>query len=121
MKLTDKDKEYILNQFLKNISHISNEEYQKRVWIRGEGPEYDDFDETVCHFFDDGDPILEKYKDYGITQNQYDLLMKFHKSFDEFAENNYHPKEFISNPEWKKIMKLAKEVLEAFNYEKKPA
>ena len=119
MELTKEDKEYILNEFLRNISHISDEEYQRRVWIRGEGPECDDFDETVCHFFDEGEPILERYKDYGITQTQYDLLQKFHDEFDRFSGDNYHPKEFISSLEWKRIREMAKEVLEAFNYHKK--
>ncbi len=67
--LTNEDRKYILNQFLRNIFHISEKEYQKRVWIRGEGPECDDFDETVCHFFDDGSPIIDNYQAYGITDS----------------------------------------------------
>ena len=96
MTLNDADRKYILNEFLKNISHISDEEYQKRIWIRGEGPECDDFDETVCHFFDDGKPILKNYKDYHITENQYNLLIKLYKEFDDFSANNHWPPEFIS-------------------------
>lgn len=119
MNYSDEHKKYILNQFLRNISHISDREYQQRVWIEGRGPECDDFVETVCHFFDDGDPILEKYKDYGITENQYNLLMEFHKNFDEFSGNNHWPPEFISTSEWEKIMDMAKEILKAFNYQKK--
>ena len=59
----------ILANFLETIEGISDKEYQKRVWIRGEGPEVDDFTETVCHFFDDGDPILKKYKEYSSTKS----------------------------------------------------
>ena len=50
--LTEEDKKYILNEFLINISHISNKEYQRRIWIKGEGPECGDFDEAICPFSD---------------------------------------------------------------------
>ena len=118
MKFSEADNEYILNEFLRNVSHISDKEYQKRIWIRGEGPECDDFTETVCHFFDDGNPIIENYKDFGITDSQYILLIKFRDEFREFSRRHDFPQEFIDTPEWAKIMKMAKEVLEAFNYQK---
>ena len=60
----DIDRKQILVSCLETIKDISDKEYQKRVWIRGEGPEVDDFDEAVCDFFGDGDPIIENYKDF---------------------------------------------------------
>lgn len=122
MTFTEERKKYILEQFLSIISCISDKEYQKRVWIKGEGPEVDDFDETSCHFFDDGDPILEKYKDYKIKTEQYRLLVELRNSFSSFVDgpHPYLPEEFIDTPEWARIMNLAKEVLKAFNYTKKP-
>ena len=121
MKLTEEDKKYILNEHLRNISHIASKEYQKRVWVRGEGPEIDDFDETVCHFFDDGDPILKKYKEYNISENQHKLLIQFRKKFEDFVDGDrpYLPEEFIDTPEWELIMNFAKDVLKAFNYQKR--
>jgi hypothetical protein len=118
MQLSDADKKYILNEFLRNISHISDEAYQRRIWILGEGPECDDFDESMCHFFDDGAPILSDYKNFGITDAQYDLLIKLRDQLDHFSQYNYPPQKFIESLEWKKIMMMAKEVLEAFNYQK---
>ena len=114
--IINKDKKYILNEFLINISAISDIEYQKRVWIRCEGPECDDFTETVCYFFDDGDPILKKHKDYGITDKQYDLLIKFRNEFEAFSDKNNWPEDFINTPEWARIMEMAKEILKAFDY-----
>ena len=116
MRITDENKKYILNEFLKNISHISDKEYQERVWIKGDGPECDDFTETVCHFFDDGDPILESYKNYGITDEQYAVLLELRSEFESFSEDNHFPELFIGTPEWTMITNLAKEVLVAFNY-----
>lgn len=116
--LTNEGKKQILISVLEVIKHISNKEYQTRVWIRGEGPEVDDLDETCCSFFGDGDPLLKNYKDFGLTESQYYLLRKFRDKFRSFSNENNHPQEFIDTPEWEKIMNLAKEVLEAFNYQR---
>lgn len=116
------DRKQILASCLEIIAGISDKEYQKRVWIRGEGLEVDDFDETVCNFFQDGNGIIQNYKDFGITDKQYYLLVKFRDEFDAFrrgpALKYYLPQEFIDTPEWGKVTEMAKEVLKAFNYRK---
>ncbi len=120
--LTNEDKKQILESFLETIEGISDKEYQKRIWIRGEGPECDDFNETTCHFFEEGDEILEKYRDFGINNNQHELLINLRDQFDKFVKGprpGYLPQEFIDTAEWTKIMNLAKEVLKAFNYQRK--
>ena len=113
-----KIRKQILDSFLENLKDISDKEYQKRVWIKGHGPECDDFTETVCDFFDLGEYIFDNYKGYPITEQQQKLLDKFRKEFKAFSEKNDFPEEFIETPEWERIMNLAKEVLKAFNYQK---
>ena len=100
------------------MSHISDKDYQIRIWIGGEGPEVDDFDETVCHFFQEGDGIIEKYKDFGLTENQVQLLKNFRNQFEAFSHENDFPEEFIDTPEWARIRNLAKDVLKAFKAHK---
>jgi len=123
MDISREDREQILISVLENIEGISDKEYQRRVWIRGEGPECYDFDEAVCDFFDDGDPVIENYKDFGITESQYYILKKFRDEFEAFCDRPelkyYHPLLFIDTPEWEEITEMAKEVLKAFNYQKK--
>jgi len=116
--LTDNDKIFILNEFLTNIFGISNKEYQKRVWILGEGPECDDFVETVCDFADTWAPISDDYKNFNITESQYYMLKQFQEDFEIFYDDNHWPPDFIDSPEWAKIMEMAKEVLKAFNFQK---
>ncbi len=115
------DRKAILASCLEILEGISDKEYQKRVWIRGEGPEVDDFDETTCNFFQDGNGIIQNYKDFGLTDKQYHLLVNFRDEFDAFchgpALKHYLPQEFIDTPEWARIMDLAKDVLKAFNYQ----
>jgi len=60
----------VVKEFLNNIHRISNKNYQKWIWIEGAGPECHDFDEAVDDFFGDGDPILENYRDYGLSKIQ---------------------------------------------------
>ena len=105
-----------LISFLKIIEGISSKEYQKRVWIEGSGPECDDFDETVNCFFDNGRPILENFKHYDITEDQYSILNFFFNMFEAFSDEHDWPAEFIDTPEWTKITEMAKEVLKAFHW-----
>ena len=63
------NRKQVVETFIKIIEHISDKDYQKRVWIKGKGPEVDDFDETVNFFTEIGDPILKNHQDYKITEN----------------------------------------------------
>ena len=114
MELTDQAKRDILNCVMEEVALISNKERQKKRWIQGEGP---DFDETVCVFLHEGDGVLEKFKDFGITECQYRILKKFRDDFEAFADENDWPPAFIDTPEWTKITLMAKKVLEVFKYQ----
>ena len=116
--LNDEEKKYTFNEYLRHISHIIDKEYQTRVWIRGQGPECQAFDDAVCDFFDIGDPILDNYEEFGITEDQHDLLIKFREEFEKFSEIHSSPQEFIDTPDWEQIMEMAGKVLKAFNYQK---
>lgn len=118
MKLTNKAKRDILDLVLRVVAGIADVEYQKRVWIRGEGPEVDDFDETACHFLHEGDGVLGKYKDFEITETQYRQLKRLREEFKAFSDQHCWPHEFIEAPDWAKIMHSANNVLKAFNYKK---
>jgi hypothetical protein len=116
MKLSKEERENTLNDYIRLISHFQDKDYQTRIWIRGEGPECQGFDDAVCDFFDIGDPILEDYKDFEITEDQYKQLKKLRKKFQAFVDENDLPQEFIDTFDWEKIMEMAKNVLKAFNY-----
>lgn len=95
---------------------LTDKDYQIRAWIKGEAF---DFDETVCRYFDLSDPILEGYKDFELTDDQYFLLKTFSEKFRMFAYENDFPEEFIITPEWNKITEMTKDILRIFNYKKK--
>lgn len=121
MEYDEETKKSILRELLMVLTRFSDKEYQKRVWIRAEGPECDDFDEAANQFFDVADPILEEYKDFQIMENQQNLLMEFRHKLDLFnrGERPYSPEEFIDTREWGEIVEIAKNVLRAFEYDRK--
>jgi len=114
------DRQQILVSCLEIIAGISDKKYQERVWIQAKGPEVDDFDETTCNFFQDGNGIIQNYKEFELTDQQYHLLVEFRDEFEIFcsgpALKYYLPQEFIDTPEWTRITEMAKEVLIAFDY-----
>lgn len=110
------NRKQIMETFMRILDHISDKDYQKRVWIRGEGPEVDDFDETVCHFFQEGDGIIEDCQEFGITREQNQLLKKFRDEFEKFSDNNDFPEKFIDTPEWEKIRETSKKLLKSFSH-----
>lgn len=118
MQLSDKEKKEILEGFIDIFTRISNKEYQKRIWVKGEGAQIDDFDDTVCDFFGECDAILENYKNFGITDHQYELLIKFRDEFRNFSNKRDLQADFLDFPEWGEIIKKAKEILKVFNYHK---
>ena len=65
--LTNDDRKQIVQSFLETIEGISDKKYQIRVWINGQGPEFDDFTETTCHFFEESEGILENPKEFKIN------------------------------------------------------
>jgi hypothetical protein len=108
--------EEILAGVLKDIKNISDKEYQRRIWIRREGPEVDDFVNTCYCFFDFEDLILQNYKAFKVTDIQYRLLKNFRDKLKVFSDEHELPEEFIDTPAWDAIVEMAKEVLKAFNY-----
>lgn len=115
--LTDEGRKKILQSLLETIEYISDKDYQRRAWIRGEPPGTD-FDETVNYFFLNGDGILEKYKDFKITDDQYQILKKFRDRFSAFSDEHSYEPEFIDTPEWNEITEMAQKVLQIFDYQK---
>jgi hypothetical protein len=113
-------RQQILEEFLKNIVRLSDEKYQERVWVRAEGPECNDIDDAVCDFFDDGNPILEKYKEYGITECQYKLLMELYSKLRFFTDtfgvysSVKSTEQLIKLPKWQEIRDISKKVIKSF-------
>ncbi|MES2200077.1 MAG: hypothetical protein V4489_07925 [Chlamydiota bacterium] len=118
--MSEESRKNMLQLVISNIWHVSNKEYQKRVWIGGKGPEGDDFDETSMYILDEGESLLQERKYLDITDHQYNLLKTFWNEYEAFCDKpgleHYLLELFIDTQEWTKITELAKEVIKAFDY-----
>lgn len=85
----------IIEGIIRVIDHISDKNYQRKVWILGVGPELDDFDETVCNFIGPAEDVINHYKDYNLTEFQTQILKRFHNSFVKFSKKNDFPEIFL--------------------------
>ncbi len=111
-------KSKILKSLLDTIRTIADEEYQEQVWIKKLAT-LSDFDETMCHFFDDcsSDDIINYPKKYGITPAQHNKLIKLYNALRTYSDDSAGiESEVMQDPEWHKIRSIAKEVLIEFNY-----
>ncbi len=119
----EEERKYALLDLLSNIYGISDTEYQRRVWIRGEGLECDDYCETVCNFFPLMASIMHECDKYNFTNAQLAALLKFRDDFRYYERHYFCPMDCVEmpdTPEWAKIREEAKKVLKTFNYKHRP-
>jgi hypothetical protein len=114
----DTNRDWVIGGLLEDIADISDKEYQQRVWVRGEGPECDDFTEIVCRFFHKADIFIQDPFVFNLSDIQVEVLKNFIKEFEQFSDANDLPQLFIDTPEWTRITLMAKEVLQVFGYQK---
>ena len=108
-----------MKRFLETIKVLSDKEFQERIWLKGLGPECCDFDEVICDFFDDSEGIFPKYRKYGISEKQYQILLKFYKLLERYCdytseEGIVEAEIILKDPKWHEIQEFAKKVLKAF-------
>jgi hypothetical protein len=118
--------ENILNGILSVIEKISNAQFQKKAWVDNKVHPYAFFEESIHQLFDDYElsEVLDNYKIYAISNDQLIILKILYKSLDCYSDEKMSwmqavdPKELLEDPRWHEIQKMAKDVLEAFNYQK---
>lgn len=104
-------REKVLRRLTENLKDMSDIDYQKRVWLRGEGPEVDSYCEFVNTFYPDIENVLENFDDFNLTEQQRIQIARLYNEFDKFKHTYYDEYEFIDSQEWKEIRELAAETL----------
>lgn len=99
------------------LEEFCSEEFQKRVWLRGDGPEVSSFVEAYCRFFDDLDAnrlIDVEWRQLGLTKFQKDKLESFRDILAEFGQgvpDLPRPEEVLEHPNWPNVRKAARNAL----------
>ena len=114
----DESESYFLRQFISIVKGMSDLEYQKKVWKRGEGYQADSFDDTVENFFSFFEAIFQKKSNFInkiISTSQITLIKRLHAEFEKYSEKN--PEEInriLTDPNWQKIIKLSQQLYKNF-------
>ncbi len=112
------EKRNIMELMLDTIGRMADEQYQWRIWVRGEGPEVDSFDEALDTYSPLQELVLGQPDTFGLTTSQFQSLREYQNKLSAFVDKNDFPELFIDTPEWKEIMVLADKVLDAFGWNK---
>jgi hypothetical protein len=112
------------DSWVKNVLDLlwefSSEEFQRRVWLEGRGPEVYSFIEAHCQFFDDqlADKLIDmERRQVGLTELQRDKLMQFRdalKNFNLHTPDSSRDQDILSDPTWPKNRQTAKAALDEF-------
>ena len=100
------------NQLLDCIKIFSDEEYQRQVWLNGEGKESSSFIEASCQLFDD--TALSYYLDETeevIATKECNVFLSELSSMIDSVDENLEPRKIINTPQMIKIRKKANEII----------
>lgn len=112
---------YIKDLLINSLSILKDEDYQRRIWFREEGPEVSSYIDTVTHLLDRCKHILEyTNSSEKIGKENYDLLRKLSllvREHVDLVEERKDPDlltedELLNDPNWHDIQMLAEEVEE---------
>ena len=109
MGLLNVDRETIISC----LKELGDEEFQWRVWIRGEGPEVSSGVECVCRLFDDttlGDLLDSRKDDVVIASNVDNALRELSELIDKVDMTN--EEKLLANSRWAEVRKLAHSILD---------
>lgn len=105
----------IRNFILKLIREISDEEYQKRVWVEGKGPEVSSFAELISAFDEDLiEDLSQNYQKYGFTRPQFEKIQDLYQQVDDYTmsiPDDVLSEEIVSDPRWHQVRQFAKKFL----------
>jgi hypothetical protein len=111
------------SKWIENIIEIlkvfSSEEFQNRVWLKGQGPEISSYIEAVCELSDFQIDLLidSEWKKVGLTNIQRDSLVSFRETINEFNKkvpDSPTDLDIISHPDWINVRCQARYALDTF-------
>jgi len=109
-----------VDAIVKTLEEFSSEEFQERVWLRGDGPQVSSYEEAVNRFFDDYDAdelINVQWRDAGLTHDERNKLVAFRETLEAFNKllpKVPHPAEVLGNPGWPRVRAAARNALDGF-------
>ncbi|MCB0341344.1 MAG: hypothetical protein H6626_06990 [Pseudobdellovibrionaceae bacterium] len=104
---------------IKDCRAILDVEYQERVWIRQEGPEWDTFYEKSIFLGETLDVLLQEPEIAWFSEQQIHLMKYVNSLLDEteveFADGTSRGGSNDRAPDWLKLQKAAKDLIRALS------
>ena len=97
------------------IKDLQDEDYQKRIWVLGEGPECDSFGEAINSFFDYYDSLKDELQSekYGLRKKEIAMIHSLAEKLEQYCEitpTSPDVKKVFKDPKWQEIRNFAKQV-----------
>ncbi len=85
---------------------LASQDFQERVWLKGEGPEFSSYEEEMCRFFDDNTihlyvDVLKERKAYEAVECIESLMAKLDGLSETLPDR--HPETILRRSEWPDI------------------
>lgn len=109
----------IQDMLLNSIGVLKDEEFQRDIWFRRNGPEVSTYIDTACHFFDTSasifkDPSCVDYlgeEIYSKLKKLHDLLKDHvHLTEDRISVDELEEDDLLNDPNWHDIQALSEDV-----------
>ncbi len=102
-----------------SLDSLSDEDFQRRIWFRDEGPEVSSYSESVEHFIGNCESIFrhsvsEEYlgkENFTLIKHLYDLILEHYDSvWDRIDPDLLEENELLDDPNWHDIQQYAEEL-----------
>lgn len=109
---------------LNSIGVLRDENYQRRIWFKREGPGVSSYIDTAVHFLDRSELILHDPASLGqLGEVNYSLLKKLHDLLTEHVHltedrtdvDDLKENELLDDPNWHDIQSLSEEIYAKFD------
>jgi hypothetical protein len=110
---------YLKDILVNSIRALKDEDYQKRIWFRMEGPEVDSYFDTTVHLIDRcqvlfKDPSCAEdlgNENYILLKRLHDLVLEHvHATEERINVEELQERELLDDPKWHAIQTLAIEL-----------
>ena len=92
------------------LKELSDVDFQRRVWVRGEGSEISSLTETMCELFDDSGLTLALDKGEGsVYDEEIDAALRRLGTMMDAVDTSADTEEIIESARWTRIVRLAED------------
>lgn len=114
MKISEEDKKEVVKTILEVVAVFTRQDKRPNALPPSL---VIDLPKLFYLFFDYADYLVKNYREFGLTEHQYQIFKKFYDSL-ESTSNEYDNSKQVSAQKWEELSQLAIGVVEVFKHRK---